>query len=91
MRYINKVDITSGRRLHIAEPIDDRLIFVDAADILQDIADTRYPAWYEGLFAYCLKEHALYVWLDANGNNPNVPYNLALLPTDFSYGDILSR
>ena len=95
-KYTNPVDITSGRRLHVAQPMDDRVIFQNLADIDQDIILGRTTAWYNGLTALVHDNHKLYVWRlsdnPANAGHPDepnpnaaVPYNLALMPSDYQY------
>lgn len=90
-QYTNPADITSGRRMHIGFPMDDRIVFVDLADILNDLetlingGNQREVAWYDGLVAYVKSEHRFYTWLNANAANPNVNYSSNLMPNNHIY------
>lgn len=95
-KYTNPVNITSGRRLHTAQPIDDRVIFQNLLDVQQDIQLGRTTSWYNGMVAFIHETNAFYVWrLSNNPNNQNYPnelnpnvqvnYNGALLPSDYMY------
>lgn len=95
-KYTNPVDISSGRRLHVAAPMDDRVVFQNIDDVLDDINIGRTTAWYHGLVALMHEEHRFYVWRlsdnaanvghpDDPNPNVNVPYAEAFLPSDFQY------
>jgi hypothetical protein len=87
-KFTNPVNISSGRRLHVGQPMDDRVVYQSASDIEADIIAGRTTTWYEGLVTEIHDLHALYVWRWADEANPNVDYNAALLLNNFVYPNL---
>ena len=74
-KYHNDVKITSGRRLYVQEPIDDRIVFQGRSDVEADIASEQCLRWYEGMQMVLNDEAEIYIWLPVD----NLPQTTAIL------------
>ena len=74
-KYHNDVNITSGRRVYVQEPIDDRIVFQGRSDVEADIASEQCLRWYEGMQMVLNDEAEIYIWLPID----NIPQSTAIL------------
>lgn len=87
-QYNNQSLIPFGLKVTAQEPIDDKLNFVDLADVRNSAPlSGGAAAWYDGLKIYVKSENSEFVWLSENeaNANANVDVSTAVLNTPYSY------
>ena len=88
--YTNPKKLTSGYRPVSQTPIDDRIIKVDIADLINlGTGNARAYEYYEGMQVFVLEENAYYKWVEDNsGTGPiggfTYPANIISASIDYS-------
>ena len=75
MKYNNLVPITSGRKLVVQQPFDDRQYFDTINDVVNSIANDSYYSWYDLMAVYIKEIHEFAIWLDVNNLPPGIAAN----------------
>jgi hypothetical protein len=82
-KYNNPISITSARKIVVQQPSDDRLVFDNVAQIINDALDNKPLSWYEFMPCYIRGTiNSIATWQEVT-NNPNP--ELIVLGTNYTY------